>query len=98
MEHVHELKIIDPFFAQVISGKKTFEIRKNDRNYHEGDILVLKQFYPKNNDFTGRLTVMKITYVTDYDQKPGYVVLGIEDADHQDFCWYIEQVVFCKRT
>jgi len=30
---VHELKIAPIYFEAVISGKKAFEVRKDDRNY-----------------------------------------------------------------
>ncbi|MCX7610250.1 MAG: DUF3850 domain-containing protein [Ignavibacterium sp.] len=38
---VHKLKIYPEFFKEVCSGKKTFEIRKNDRGFQVGDILLL---------------------------------------------------------
>lgn len=38
----HELKLDIKYFDDVRSGKKNFEIRKNDRDYQVGDILELK--------------------------------------------------------
>ena len=38
----HELKIYPKYFEDVISGKKTFEVRKNDRKFNIGDILILR--------------------------------------------------------
>lgn len=38
----HELKLDIKYFDDVKSGKKNFEIRKNDRGYEVGDILELK--------------------------------------------------------
>ena len=40
----HELKILPEYFNLVASREKTFEIRKNDRNYHAGDTLILKEW------------------------------------------------------
>jgi ASC-1-like (ASCH) protein len=40
----HELKIYPKYFEDVILGKKTFEIRKNDRKYCVGDVLLLKEW------------------------------------------------------
>ena len=37
---VHELKILPEYFWQVWHGNKTFELRKNDRNYNAGDKAV----------------------------------------------------------
>lgn len=40
----HELKLDTKYFENVKSGKKNFEIRKNDRNFEVGDILELKRY------------------------------------------------------
>ena len=40
----HELKLDINYFDEVKSGKKNFEIRKNDRNLQVGDVLVLKAY------------------------------------------------------
>ncbi|RZI48444.1 DUF3850 domain-containing protein [Lactococcus kimchii] len=39
----HELKLDIKYFDDVESGKKNFEIRKNDRDFQVGDILELKK-------------------------------------------------------
>ena len=64
------------YFRPQLEGKKNFEIRKNDRNYQVGDTLVLKEYDPKTNKFTGINMLAEVTYITDYMQKDGYVVLG----------------------
>ena len=38
---VHNLKIKPQYFKDVVSGIKTFEVRKNDRNFKVGDLMVL---------------------------------------------------------
>ena len=40
----HELKLDTKYFEDIKSGKKNFEIRKNDRNFEVGDILELKRY------------------------------------------------------
>ena len=42
----HELKTWVCFYNPVISGKKTFEVRQNDRGFKVGDTLLLKEFMP----------------------------------------------------
>lgn len=37
----HILKTVEPYFSAVASGEKTFEVRRNDRAFQKGDILVL---------------------------------------------------------
>ncbi|MNM92122.1 hypothetical protein D3C81_1044440 [compost metagenome] len=73
----HELKCVNPYYEHVVSGIKPFEIRKNDRNYGAGDLIKLMEYDPEFNMLTGKYSTYKITYVTDYEQKDGYVVLGI---------------------
>ena len=42
----HELKCHPHFFAAIAAGKKTFEIRRNDRDYRIGDMLNLRRRPP----------------------------------------------------
>lgn len=70
------MKILPEFFSAVVSGDKCFEIRKNYRNYKKGDILRLNEY--QNGKYTGNFHVTEITYITDYAQRDGYVVLGIK--------------------
>ena len=77
----HSLKLRQPYYADVESGKKTFEIRKADRNYEVGDVLILEEVECANDlsyRFTGRNLLRRIVYITDFMQRAGYVVLGIE--------------------
>lgn len=75
---LYSLKIIPEFFEQQASGKKNFEIRKNDheRNFQVNDTLILKEYDTKTDEETGRFLRRKITSVTDYEQKEGFAVLG----------------------
>ncbi|ELT8920266.1 DUF3850 domain-containing protein [Enterococcus faecalis] len=73
---IHELKILPEYFEAVVSGDKRFEIRKNDRKYEVGDILELNEY--EDGKYTGNFHVAEITYITDYAQQDGYVVLGIK--------------------
>ena len=40
----HELKTYPKYFQETIEGNKPFEIRKNDRNFQVGDVLILKEW------------------------------------------------------
>ena len=39
---IHKLKLSADYYDDSASGVKTFEIRKNDRNFRVGDILELR--------------------------------------------------------
>ena len=74
----HELKILPEYFEAVTSERKQFEIRENDRDYKVGDLLILREYDIWVDEFTGNSYKAEITYITDYAQKDGYVVLGIK--------------------
>ncbi|WP_421202669.1 DUF3850 domain-containing protein [Aeromonas sp. 602658] len=79
---IHELKIKPEYFAAVVSGDKTFEIRNNaDRNFKVGDTLLLWEW---NGGFTGQTVERAVSYITDFEQKPGYVVLGLANNREQE--------------
>lgn len=41
---IHRIKTWPEYFQEIKSGNKTFELRKNDRNYKIGDILLLQEY------------------------------------------------------
>lgn len=43
----HVLKIWPEYYERVRNGSKTFEIRKNDRNFNLGDLVELRYFDPE---------------------------------------------------
>lgn len=75
----HNLKIFPNYFEDVISGRKTFEVRyAGDRDFFEGDKILLKEFDGNNQDYTGRQLLIEITYISKYMQKPDYVVFSFK--------------------
>lgn len=79
----HELKTWPEFFQDVWDGRKTFEIREDDRDYCVGDLLVLKEWDPARKCFTGSAVCVKVRYVfrghdyPGFGLVPGYCILGI---------------------
>jgi hypothetical protein len=43
----HELKCWPEFFDAIARGDKTFEVRRYDRGYQCGDLLVLRKWNPR---------------------------------------------------
>ena len=73
----HRLKIMPEFFQAVVDGRKTIELRKDDRGYKVGDELVLCEW--DGQAFTGRECRCDISYILkEYDGlNPDYAILGI---------------------
>ena len=40
---LHEVKIIPKYLNKIIKGKKSYEVRKNDRDYIAGDCIALNE-------------------------------------------------------
>jgi hypothetical protein len=81
----HSLKTWPPFFEEVVSGDKTFEVRINDRGFDEGDLLKLCEYTP-DNGYTGREIVKKVSYVMlggAFGLKEGWVIMGLKDVETQ---------------
>lgn len=80
-QRVHELKVWPAYFAALADGRKTFEIRRNDRGYQVGDVLALREWRPDlvpgSGDYTGRSLTRVVTYITDFEQMQGIVVMGL---------------------
>lgn len=77
---IHELKINPKYFDDVKSGRKRFEIRKDDRDYKVGDLIILKEY--ENGHYTGReIKCLTIRYIlrdaAEYGLMDGYCILGL---------------------
>jgi Domain of unknown function (DUF3850) len=59
----HEVKIWSELFDAVVSGKKRAELRKNDRDYQDGDVLEMREFDPHVEQYTGRSVTVLVTHV-----------------------------------
>jgi len=82
MEHV--LKIAPPWFAAVVAGAKTAEVRRDDRGYDVGDTLILREW--DGSGETGRTCRVLVTHVLRSDDvphllPPGVAVLSVQRLD-----------------
>ncbi len=75
----HELKTYPKYFQETIEGNKLFEIRKNDRDFQVGDVLILKEW--DNIKYSGREIGVVVRYVLrDFiGLQEGYVALEVTD-------------------
>ena len=87
---LHELKILHKYLVEVDLGNKTFELRKNDRDYQVGDLI--RFIDVREDDSTANKnqiepnidenTLYRITYVLKDVEKYGlakdYFILAIK--------------------
>lgn len=70
---LHDIKCWPEPYAALERGDKRHEVRRNDRNYKVGDVLVIREWQPATGlrvdggKYTGRQRMMRVTYIT----KPG---------------------------
>jgi len=79
----HSLKTLTGYFEKVLSGEKTFEVRRDDRAFHVGDTLKLMEWEYRNGKyaFSERAVHVTVTYILpggQYGVERGYVVMGIK--------------------
>jgi len=82
-QRIHTLKIVPPYFVDVCAGVKTFEIRNNDRDFLEGDVLDLREYLPDQDAFTGRSIMKRVAYVyrgSAGGLAPGHVALALRNV------------------
>lgn len=80
MTTTHELKCWPEPYRAVVAGRKTYEIRKDDRNYQVGDLLLLQEWDPKTERYTIERAYFEITHKTpggDWGLPADVCVLGI---------------------
>ncbi len=76
-------------YGPMMEGRKTHDLRKDDRNYKVGDTLKLEEYDITKGAYTGRWCRMKITYITGRGESqnpcavssavlpPEYVILSV---------------------
>lgn len=86
MKAIHELKTDPEVFQAVVDGRKTFEIRFNDRDFKVGDELVLLETIHTGEQmkkgkpllYSGNELHKTVSYVlSGYGLQDGWVILGI---------------------
>lgn len=68
---IHQLKTDSTVFQASWEGKKSFEVRNNDRDYKQGDMLVLMETLASGEAmkdgaslrFSGRMLISVVSYV-----------------------------------
>jgi hypothetical protein len=87
----HVLKTWGRYWDRVASGEKTFEVRRDDRGFQKGDILILRRtddeppyYYTPGSDgrFSTRDLRKRVSWILTGGQfgiEPGHVVMALTD-------------------
>lgn len=75
----HHVKTVQPFFDAVWKGLKSFELRKNDRDYRVGDSFLQYEWNVETGQPGGRVVYAKIKYILQNETwlQPGVCALGL---------------------
>lgn len=84
---IHTLKTWPEFFGDIAAGRKTFELRKDDRGFRVGDTLELREYDPKTDAYSGRMVFRGVEHILEHRPeagcaatlglRPGYVIMSL---------------------
>lgn len=81
----HALKTWPEYFKAIESGEKTFELRKDDRPFKVGDTILLQEYSPESESYTGKEQSMTIGYIlrdaVKFGLKSGFVIIGLKEMN-----------------
>lgn len=82
---IHNLKAWPCYFQGLVSKTKTFEYRKDDRDFKNGDILVLQEYEACSSTYTGKSVLRKVTFIIKGNKHSmipeGFCVMSIVPLD-----------------
>lgn len=88
MSELHTLRSWAHFFDAIKAGRKTHDLRKDDRNFKVGDVLRLERYDNIFGVYTGDAPILvDVTYITNRETPcafsssviaPGYCILSIQ--------------------
>lgn len=85
---VHVVKCVSPFFEEVWSERKPFEIRKDDRDYQTGDVIVLRHWDPGPRGYNRKslALIYRVGFVLrDYPAiRKGYCAFGLLEVSDDE--------------
>lgn len=84
---IHFLKTHQDVYVEMMTGKKTFDIRRNDRDFSVGDYLYLQEtrelVTEGLNEYTGNEMLVSVSFLLDgrqaekYGLKSGYCAMSV---------------------
>ncbi len=88
-----EKKTWPELFQDISDGKKKFDVRMADFKCRVGDTLILKEWLPDKEDYTGRELEKEVSYVLktkyhpfwskDQSSKYGFQIIGFKQEEEK---------------
>lgn len=78
---IHNLKTWPSYFERIVTGRKKFEARRDDRDFKIGDFLNLQEYDPNRDIYTGREITVKVTDIVHggkFGIESGHCAMSIE--------------------
>ena len=89
----HRLKTWPEYFAHIRTGAKSAELRKLDRDFRVGDYLLLQEWNPKTESYTGDSELRVITHIlpgSGIGLCAGYGMISMKMApEHAEHRWWV---------
>ena len=79
---IHFVKSHPDYFLNILNGVCFHELRKNDRDYKVGDAMVLMEWNPIDEEYSGRELLVDITDKTDLHNVCAVSTVAL----HPDYC------------
>ena len=82
----HCLKTWPDVFREIKEGTKVHEFRKNDRDFRRGDLVLLREFVPAGERYTGEMIlarIMSISYGPEWGIGEGWTAFSIETLKNE---------------
>jgi len=76
----HELKTWVHYYNEIVNGRKKFELRKNDRDFKVGDLLILQEYDNDTKEYTGSSCIVSVDYILhggSFGLDEGYCIMSI---------------------
>jgi ASC-1-like (ASCH) protein len=83
----HQMKSWTQFFQAIKNGTKKHDLRRMDRDFKVGDMIILHEYDQFKGEYTGEQLDVKITFITSEDTpcayssavlERGYCILSLE--------------------
>ncbi|MEK6846068.1 MAG: DUF3850 domain-containing protein [Nanoarchaeota archaeon] len=82
-----EKKVWSEYFQKILDGVKPYELRLANFECNPGDVLVLREWDPQTEQYTGRVLEKEVTYVLKTKELKFWSPEEVEKHGYQIISW-----------